>query len=276
MFAIFSTVSTAACIGLAISIVLMVFFYLLLIGKIYSFGTVVFDILAVCLNQPTAIKSSTISEKCFIYSWMIGMMFFTLSYNSILLSFLTEPPVVGISSVEELAEAVQMGDYNCMITPESSFPVLFSHSEKTSLRIIGDNILQNPLGYGYIENYFRLTTENIVYIESREESEFLKGRYFISNDRFLQYLQGMATTKDFCCKEQLDIAIFRLQAGGFLQKFMLERDFRFAMETFSSESINLDHRRRIRFTDISAAFVFLILGYTISFFMLIAEIKFSH
>ena len=96
--------------------------------------------------------------------------------------------------------------------------------------------------------------------------------YFISKDHFYQYFVGMASKKGFCCKEQLDLAVHRLQAGGFLQKFVRDSHFKIAFKILSTETVSENQWRCLTLSDLSAAFVFLISGYCISFLTLIIEI----
>lgn len=271
-FAIFATVSLSVWVALAISMTVIIIFNFFLTKKKCSLDAIVFNILAVFLSQHVSIKMTTMSEKLLHCSWMMGAIFFTFCYNSVLLSFLTFPPKVGVTNFNELARAVQQSGYNCMFGEGSSMPDYFARSNERKLHIIGENILKNPNGYGSIEKFFRLKGEKLAYLESKEDVAFVKDNYFISNDRLLQYMHAMPTSKNFCCKEQLNLALHRLQAGGFFQKFLQERDFKIASEIFSSEVEEADHLRSLTVTDIGAAFTFLIFGYGISLFVLMVEL----
>lgn len=52
----------------------------------------------------------------------------------------------------------------------------------------------------------------------------------------------MATSKKFCCKEQLYLSLLRLHAGAQHQKFIQEEDLKIASECFSSEVKEADQR----------------------------------
>lgn len=95
---------------------------------------------------------------------------------------------------------------------------------------------------------------------------------FHINEHLLQCMQAKATSKNFRCKEQYNLLLLRLKYWGLNQKFVQERDFKIASEFLSSEIEKSDQFRNRTITNIGAVFTFLILGYCISFFVLMVEL----
>ena len=125
-FGIFSSISSWIWITLGLFMIIVISLNYLFINGKCSLDKIILNILAICLKQPVNISASKMSVKWLLYPWMAGMTFFILCYNSVLLSFLTFPPVVNVSNITELAKAVQQGNYNCMIYEGSPFAHIFT------------------------------------------------------------------------------------------------------------------------------------------------------
>lgn len=271
---LFNNISTSAWIAISIAFLTTVTLTFIILRQRYPFCDIVFHLLAVCFKQsPANIQPKTASGNLVILGWIVGTSLLLVFYTSVLLSFLSFPPQGGIRSVAALADAVDKGEYNCMIMPGGSvLQVMFSKSADRRLKIIGDNLKNYANAYEPLENFLAIKDEKIAYIINGLGANFLKGRYFISEDPFLQAMRAMATRRDFCCVKKLDKNIKALMSSGIFIKILKDVDFSLSLKMLSSEDTNADPMRSLNLHDLSEVFVFLIFGYGVSLIIFSMEL----
>lgn len=275
VFAIFQTVSKSVWMSIVAAIIVMVVLHFIKMKRRYSLDTILLHVLAMLLRQQPILHSSAMEENILIFSWVFGAFFLSSSYNSVLLSFLSFPPTVSIRNLEALAKAVQEGHYSCTMQQGTSLPDMFAHSENRYLSIIGKSMQKDTSSRMDLEDFIKLNIENTAYLESRDDILFLDENYFISNDQLYISPDSMATKKDFCCKEELAKNIRRIVEAGIIKKFKNEQNFKRAWEKNSNTNnvANTDHSlRKLNLTDVSAAFIFLVIGHVLSLLLLVIEI----
>lgn len=241
----------------------------------YSLSTTALDVLSILLKQDMVILPSDTKESFLASCWMIGMGFISMIYCSVLLSFLTFPPLAGVRDVTELAAAVTRGEYSCIMRPYTSFPLHLSTAPDERMRVIGENMLQNSLDYIYLDDFLKNPNKRVAYIAAKSLVSFLKEKYFVSQDYLMQIMLSFAVRKDFCCTNKLNMAVHTITSSGLYQKVSCDK------ENFQSRSV-VEHKiddtiseRKLSLIEVGGAFIILIVGCTISVAVLIIEILVS-
>ena len=96
------------------------------------------------------------------------------------------------------------------------YDILLQSKEK-HLRVIGENILKH-LGPDELERTFVAESlkRNLAFFADGKRLQRFAGKFFISEDRFSETLNGMMVRKGFCCKNVLEIFVHRMMPSGIL------------------------------------------------------------
>ena len=243
--------------------------------KNHSLSRVSLHVFAVLLRQGSTLRPLSKAKNLLVYSWVVGAMFLCLAYDSVVLSFLTFPPINQIKDVSQLAKAVINGDYHCITIPGSAFYDQLPTSKRESLRIIGKDLKTNNLSSSKLVTDFlnqRINQKLAFIADENLVDVFSVGNKFVSEDRFQESMASMMVRKDFCCKKVIDTFVHRLMASGLYSKYRNDKSFIFRLRLLLKLSEKDTSKRKLTLIDVSSAFIFLITGYFVSFCVLIGEI----
>lgn len=221
------------------------------------------NVIAVLFHQSIAIRHKTLHENLLILTWIIGMMFITNCYNSLLLSFLTFPPVNSVKDIPALANKVKSGRYETITRDTSPFPPLLLDSGDESSKIIGKSIYKNKKSLANIETFLASPKSNLAFIEMRQLIAFLNEGFFISNDYFFFVLETITIRKNFPYKNKLDSAIHRITASGLHAKHFRDYLFKTKRST-SGKNADTNTLKSLTILDISGALIVLIFGLSVA------------
>ena len=270
IFGIFQTFSLNVWITLASALLAITLLSHFILKYKCNFGKTVLHVFAILMKQSAIIVPSSLSENFLVYSWVIGSMILCLSHDSVLLSFLSVPPVTKIKHLSDLAVAVEKGEYNCISSSVSGDEKYLRATEH--LGVIADNISKNYLRLTTLfENFIRGNRSmEIAYFTQTNFLGIFDEKYFVSEDRFLQSISSMSVRRGFCCKELLDTFVHRMMASGLYFKYFSDQIFSgsFYVGITENETTN----RKLTMTDLAPAFILLLCGHFISLLVFCREI----
>lgn len=278
IFGIFKTFSLPVWMSIMSVLFVMPIISFVILKRKYTFNDICFHVFAILLRQNSIIRPSSLVEKLFVYSWVVGAMILCLSHDSVFLSFLSIPPVTKIKTLLDLSLAIQSDDYICIDDPYSSIAGDWMISKEEHLRTIAKNIVENlpsyrgqePLTYFLQESH----KQNLAFIiDTRYAGTLDPGTISISEERFLEGMPAMMVRKNFCYKDLLDSFVHKIVASGLYIKYNSDNSFFSSMLVRSQiPDYEKPSNRKLTITDVAPAFIFLLSGYFISFLVLIVEI----
>lgn len=224
-------------------------------------------------ENSTKLKSLILSGKLLISFWILGSMFITLSYKTVLLSFLTFPAFTGIRSISQLSKGSESYSIKCSTYNGAAIFSLLNNSDVESWNKIAQCLKRNLMFDKTLEDFMFDTKYKKAYIGTRSHLQTLSRGYFISSESFGSVMLAIAVRKTFCCKKVLDEIIHKTAATGILHKF--ERDLRFFMtETSVNPKLKeSDRNEKLTMEDLFGAFLVLIFGHICAFITFIFEFK---
>lgn len=277
IFGIFKTFSLSVWMSIMSVLFAMPIISFIILKKKYTFNDICFHVFAVLLKQNSIIRPSSLVEKFFVYSWVVGAMILCLSHDSVFLSFLSIPPVTKIKTLLDLALAIQSDNYICIDDPNDSIAGDWMISKEEHLRTIAMNIVENLPSYQFPFKYFLQESDkqNLAYIiDTRYACTLNPEKFSIAEERFLEGMSAMMVRKDFCYKDLLDSFVHKIMASGLYFKYNSDESFFLSMLVRSHDpDYEKPSNRKLTITDVAPAFIFLLSGYFISFLVLIVEIK---
>lgn len=98
---------------------------------------------ATLLGQGTSIVTRKTICSFLLMTWTFGAILLSYSYSAVLLSFLTFPPLSGVRTIPELAEAVAKGKYECVTYTGTYLSRILATSNDSNIRIIGRSLQEN-------------------------------------------------------------------------------------------------------------------------------------
>lgn len=258
-------------IMLLVSVLTMNVVLYLFLRKKLVYSDVFFDVLAVLFHQAVSFRRKSCREKSLIFIWILGGMFITNCYLSLLLSFLTFPTVQFVKDIPDLANQVKNGKYKVMIRESSPFQKLLLESKDESARIIAEGIDKSPNGLGSYELYLNLSNSELAFVEKETALFFPDQDFFKANDYFFFVMESIAVRKSFSLKNKLNMVIHRITASGLYKKIL--EDYWFKTSLFLSlKPTEKDNLRPLTPVDVSAAFIILISGLFLASLVLAVEI----
>ncbi|GBM09090.1 hypothetical protein AVEN_5279-1 [Araneus ventricosus] len=229
-------------------------------------------------RQPLCIKDISLRNRLLLSTWWFFAVIISFSYSAVLLSFLTIP-IEGepIKTFEELSTAVSKGTHKCFTSKGSSNLRMMLHSEKEYMKTLGKAIEDKGWYYKYNEvidsRYINPTSASLgpkSMLQINSGSEMLSSMQF-STDSLLSTSIIVAMKKKFQLKRKLNLIISRLNSAGMYQKILHDESMKVwfdrQSETFETETIN-----PLKLSDLSGAFVILLVGYGLSFIAFMTEI----
>ena len=143
IFGICRMFSVDVWISLVFTFLALTVVYYLTLKKKSNFCKIFFHVLALLMKQDAIIIPSSFVEKILMYSWIFGAMVLCLAHDSVLLSFLSLPPLTKIKNLSDLAVSIQEGNYKAMAVPSSFVPAYLKDTRKEHIKVIADDILKD-------------------------------------------------------------------------------------------------------------------------------------
>ena len=178
------------------------------------------------MKQNAQVHLSSFAEKLFIYSWVFGTMIICLSYNSVVLSFLSIPPVSEIKHLSDLASAVQDEYYHCLSSPRDGIAEYLRDANQEYLRIIAKDVFQNNRRYSLSADFMLSNkSKNFAFFIDTRNLESFAENIFIPEDRFFESLSVMMIRRDFCCRALINKFVHGMMASGIYSKIISDSNF---------------------------------------------------
>lgn len=246
-----------------------------------KFSKALLQMFKILISQSTKINFKRIEVKLLVSAWIFGSLFLSYSYMAVLLSFMTIPAMEKVpENYEELASAVSSGTYKAATFKGALALTILKNSAKSDVRLIGKHIEENkhlidPTGRNILE---AIKNEKLAFI-----SPTIVLKLFISNVEFhfskdsLKSIPfGIIMSKTFCCKNEIDNFVHTLFASGMYQKQVNDEVYKVGIRLKSAESSSPSEAepKPLSMTDVSGAFVLIMMGHTLASFVAVAEIAY--
>ncbi|XP_021004405.1 probable glutamate receptor [Parasteatoda tepidariorum] len=243
-----------------------------------SICSVFINLWASSFGQGMNYNPRSISRRIPLGIWLIYSYLITLSYSSVLLSFLTSPiRMKQIKDFKELYAAVREGKMECRAALPTLEAEYLSKSDIPHLKGLGEYIKKNKW---YYTSYDRQSVpKHAAMLGSPFLFRLVFGSpqsYFYSKDAFGYFPFGVAISKHFCCKKRFNKIILRILSGGLYNKFMSDVFFKLDLKknlnggVYQSASASA-----LGLSDLNGLFIILGIGWALAVFTLILEITFS-
>ncbi|GBM26131.1 Glutamate receptor ionotropic, delta-1 [Araneus ventricosus] len=277
-WSIFYPFNIATWICIALILLIGPKFLIFILNLRISYIKLLFEMLGNLLQQSSTIKLSSPRSNILLFSWSVFAMMVSLFYSSTLLSFITvpleEPP---LENFEELSQAVVKGTYRCFGMKGSHLLPALLTSQQEHIRILGKVIKKNAWFFDKndeLENLKEILTKSAI-IDNRFKLEILQNRleydsYALSKEPLVSIGFVIALRKDFCCKRRLNTLISRMKSAGLYQKLEKEELLRVFLD--KNETIEESNSLQLKVIDLFGAFMFLLIGYSLSLFTLSCEV----
>ncbi|GBO11280.1 hypothetical protein AVEN_16604-1 [Araneus ventricosus] len=213
----------------------------LIIASAFLFQKVMFKNASLLVSF-ILILGSTLSQSmhCAIFShgkrvafglWLTIATVMPFLYKTNFLSFITMPGrKPGINDFRDLSEAVLNKNYKCLVPKGTADEELLLKSKIDYLEMLGEVIRQNRWKYKTNEDLSDIIDDSTALIMARQFMQLTYGDLIntdieISKDSFGVWNAAIALRKDFCCKRQLDAAIFSILSTGLYKKWFDDQEY---------------------------------------------------
>lgn len=257
------------------TLIIFVLGYSLLFTKIH-FGKcqhvrILFLTLGNVFGQPFTIEMTSSKRKLIFGCWILGISILVHSYKATLLSYLIITPVKGISTIVELAAAVEDGSVASVTYKGSYFINELLGSNDESTRTIGRSALENSQLYITKPEVVLNGTRNAAFISPDFLNRHLRFQYFQSKDSFFPVFVAFPIRKDFCCKAVFHRTVRRMMEAGFYEQILRDIESRYFIDNASKYPTTDKGEQKLALEDIEGAVAILICGHILSFAVFIAE-----
>ncbi|XP_015913069.1 probable glutamate receptor [Parasteatoda tepidariorum] len=231
-----------------------------------------------CFRQGINYNPRPMSRRIPLGIWLIYSYVITLSYSSVMLSFLTSPiRTKQIRDFKELYAAVRDGAMDCRAALPTLEAEYLSKSDIPHLKGLGEYIKKNKW---YYTSY---TNQSVPKHTAMLGSPFLfrlvfgsPQTYFYSKDAFGYFPFGVAIRKDFCCKKRFNTILLRILSGGLYNKFMSDVFFKLDLKkNLNNDFYHSTSASALGLSDLNGVFFVLGVGFAAAVSALILEIIFS-
>jgi ABC-type amino acid transport substrate-binding protein len=259
-------------ISIMTCLIFVPFMLYVLLNKQFSLQKLALATFSTLLGRSTEIPSPKSKDYILLSCLKLGFMFLGYSYTAVLLSFLTFPPLQGVRTIPELANAVAEGKYFCTVQPGSFIlPALLSAPDQNS-RIIAEDLLLNEQSKdvdGVLGN--TKSAKKPAFLNGQDFLFPFKTKYFISKDEFFPALRAIAVRKDFCCKSHVDHVIRYVWASGLYEKLLADDGYIKSLKVLS-DNAKTSNVRRLSLEDFEGAFILVIFGYFLATITFLCEL----
>lgn len=240
-----------------------------------TFQDYCFQLLGSIFKQPTLISSSVLIDRILLLSILFGTFVISVSYSSVLLSFMTVPlREEGIKDVKTLARAVRSKKMQIYALENSTPNRLSNHSDEDiqylMKKVIEEKLILKPDDDILLKYIFE---KKNALMASQLTLRTLLGTvdYLISDDVFSTNLVSVIMKKNFKLKEKINKYIIR-SAAFYIYEKSKDRFF-FRKEKYFAHSSS-DSEMRITLEKLNGVFIALLVGYILSISALFAEIAY--
>ncbi|KAG8192331.1 hypothetical protein JTE90_002151 [Oedothorax gibbosus] len=256
--------------------VLMPLVWKMLLSSVHSMRRLFFDAFASFLSGSISIRALSFRDFVLVTTWLFGTTFVSLSYTTVLLSFLTLPLQENIvNTIPELARAVKGGSWKVMGFKGTILLNALTTSPIKDVSLLGWAI-ENNAWYVLAEeesvvNNVQQSKAAVIAMTSFFET--FEDSIALAKDSFFPLNLGLVIGEHFCCKESLDLKLLKITAAGLYEKCKRDFQFRARLKTLAAKgSTSVTHVKALSLEDLSGAFIMLCFGYGVSLSAFIVEI----
>lgn len=269
-YAIIYAFSWQLWLSLVISFVFMSLIIYKCFGCKQTYTKILTRMFGTLTEQSFDMQSTSSYIRLTIISWVIGAMFITFSYKSVLLALFSFPNFSGIFNMKDLSKAAEDPAFQCFVREGSLVFKLLTQSNEEP---ISKCIKRTPTVTNLVDSVYNYTYKKASFGGRNYLSKF-KRDFFIPDDEFFPVTVALIANKNFCCLELLNDVLLRLSEAGLFQKYQDDIEYLDFISAKSSNDVNYSSNRILKLTDLYGAFVFLILGLLLSTLVLVIEIIF--
>ncbi|GIY11697.1 lig_chan-Glu_bd domain-containing protein [Caerostris darwini] len=221
---------------------------------------------------------ASLRHRILFGSWLVYQTLVRFVYTSVVLSFLAVQPIPkGIRNIQELAEAVEKGEFRFYVPAGSLNAEFLATSDSKDFRTIGLAVQKN--NWMEILHYRNEKIGVGKAIEGARAIFHIKygkppfSSVSVAEDSFGIFSAGVMMRKGFCCTKRVDTLIMRINNGGLYQKILDDEAFRQQLKLFSMKTPNMG-ARALGLEELSGIFFLLLISYVGSLLLLFAEITY--
>ncbi|XP_067124888.1 glutamate receptor ionotropic, delta-2-like [Centruroides vittatus] len=209
-------------------------------------------------------------SRFLIAIWLMSIIVLVCSYTATLTSNMSSPVIESLpTTAEELAIAIQNGEYSCGTVAQSLINKDLMESPVSSNRIIGEHIQKNKHFFNEDISWKKVTTSSFALISTSKEIKkfydvYGTNKFRVSKDSIFKYDLAYAFRKDFPHRKQFSRIITRLFDTGIIDKPNPNRQEDYGKEKSDVEPLMLN--------DVASPFALLFIGYFFSLCCFIVEI----
>ncbi|GIY91416.1 glutamate receptor ionotropic, delta-1 [Caerostris extrusa] len=237
-----------------------------------SVGNNLFKLLGTVVGQSSNIGNGSLSSKMLLTAWFLFTLVISLCYSVTLLSRIIQPTKVApIRTFHELSRAVQSGDHK-LFAMETQMPYLLD-SPEDFLKALGRMVVRRNWVIS-AKKYFSFGIPKYSQVRTKKYALLRYGHHenvYISEDKICVFPIAFAYNKNFCCVSKLNSILSKLWGSGLHPKFWEDASFKMFLKTkrINSECSVISS---LFVSDFFGVFMFLCLGWIVSFIVFILEI----
>ncbi|XP_067131936.1 glutamate receptor ionotropic, delta-2-like [Centruroides vittatus] len=202
--------------------------------------------------------------------WLLSIVVLVSSYSGTLVSFMTCPTFEKVPrTVDELADAVQKGEFSCGCMKQNSFHGFLLKTKSKSTISLGHHIIDNDNRFPVEEGIKKVLEGRFAYILdefgiNQVMKKYGHQNFLLSVDSFETFTKAYAFRKDFPYVKNFNNIISHMFDAGLTSKD-------FGLETVSKVA-DKKGIRPLMLNDILSPLALLFMGYVLSISCFIAEI----
>ncbi|XP_067137476.1 uncharacterized protein [Centruroides vittatus] len=175
------------------------------------------------------------------------------------------------TTVDELAKAVQKGEYLCGTMNKSIIDKFLKESPLSSMNILGNHIAKNKHFFDETEAWKKVTTSRFALIGGTNLFEkfariYGSNKFVVSVDYITKFDIAYAFRKDFSYRRNFSKIVTRLFDAGIITKDENKKQTSFNRENSEASPLSL--------SDVSSPVALLLIGYFLSFLIFVVELFF--
>lgn len=233
------------------------------------------EIFGILVEQSMSVSPVRKSQSVVLGTWFLSAMWFSCAYKSLILAFLSVPlKERGVENAEQLSESLKSGSYTCATQKGTLYGSELSRSLDEHSRTIGNYIISNNWLIEKKEMQEYLLRGNTAIIISRQSMRLaLQDSVFISKHSFFSNQQAIGIRKNCTFTDKINGIIHEFATSGIYQKDF--EDYAFLQKLRSPNRISESKpSKQIKLSDLSGAFIILVLGNFLGFVVFIFEITY--
>lgn len=266
-------------IAIILLLLVMPFIYRVLLRKKRTLGNLFLDTVKSLLYEPlTAQYNGHVGDYFIQGTWLIGAMLISFSYAATLLSFLTIPlREPGVQNLKELSELVADNKLRAGCFKGTNVINILRADQYKSIRELANHIQNNKYDIepatNIVENFYKSKKSALIAPEIYFKMNF-PNTLRISPEPVKCTAISIVMLKSFCCKHKLDTHINRMFDSGLSQQIIKRTLTKVEIKNFLNTATK-QKNLTLNLKDFLGAFVFYLIGITLSIFVLIIEMIIS-